>query len=874
MFNHIFHSPFSIFNLSLTTLILVLGAALFYAAYLVIRFNRQIARLSNAFIRMPASQKVVFILGVTIATVSAQKGGTNETDQVASTNNGEAVSSPLVTNLTTASPLSVTDVERGYRLESVTLNPDVSYAMPDGAAVVGTWYLTGAYEDVVRVGIREQGLGISGWSFPLGAHLCDYLWAYTWGKVRPQLKNASNEIAAVGTPMSAIPQVSRFWTVSTTNGSRLLTWENFALGRIEASTNSYSPFPDPSSLVSAQLELCRNGDFVARSNNVESVYRRVNPDDWDDDGIPNEEDDEPLVCGEESFGAHQVLPADSTTNFYYWVDLVVSQANARVIFEGDGDSNLADPSFIAKAGETNRVYLLIGKTYSISCAMPILCVNKEDEDVEVYPDDNGLHICWDISLEFVFEPPLMMAGPMLAASSGGGGTRAKIRPERARGGAFSWTGTFCCYHFATDGSPVFTCSGNCGCGGYCHTGNIVYIYLGYSREFDGWSCSCEPTSDDDVPTGDDDEPDDPQSGAIVSAQFSKKVVLFEDTYTNAPVQIVQRSSTTTELTCYAYGGDYGGSYEFTADNLNKLEQVSGDPFPLTGTLAAGESIEKKMVFKGAKHSGSENDIFVFGTLSENLSGGVHTGSASMTSVRVRSLTASTRLPNRQRKCLGVGESSTIEWEPSDISCNVSGAGGAAGNVYQAPSRSANQAVKVSCMDAEHTMMFQTFEPQDKVVVEVVGSGTSYPGTAGDIGAEFTLCVIPTNVSFESVQFAEIGMVSTDPIGYFSTHHTNYLDHSLHGANNWHGVNPGNMFYDEVALPPLEPPWGDGGSFTWPIPNAWRIGTDDSTLKHFPSRAKYNQRFELESDGTSRIEKMEQVLEGRTNTEFRINGELQ
>ena len=39
--------------------------------------------------------------------------------------------------------------------------------------------------------------------------------------------------------------------------------------------------------------------------------------------------------------------------------------DAWVVFEGDGPLNLADPSFAAKAGETNRVVILIGKTYIV-----------------------------------------------------------------------------------------------------------------------------------------------------------------------------------------------------------------------------------------------------------------------------------------------------------------------------------------------------------------------------------------------------------------------------------------------------------------------------------------------------------------------------
>ena len=40
--------------------------------------------------------------------------------------------------------------------------------------------------------------------------------------------------------------------------------------------------------MNAQIIRRPNGDFITRSNEVETAYRRVNPDDWDDDGIHNE----------------------------------------------------------------------------------------------------------------------------------------------------------------------------------------------------------------------------------------------------------------------------------------------------------------------------------------------------------------------------------------------------------------------------------------------------------------------------------------------------------------------------------------------------------------------------------------------------------
>ena len=87
------------------------------------------------------------------------------------------------------------------------------------------------------------------------------------------------ESAAVGSPMSAVPQVSEFWYADGTNGSKILTCHNFFLGRVPISVSSvYSVVP-----ISAQLELFPSGDYIARSNLVERYYKRVNPDDWDGD---------------------------------------------------------------------------------------------------------------------------------------------------------------------------------------------------------------------------------------------------------------------------------------------------------------------------------------------------------------------------------------------------------------------------------------------------------------------------------------------------------------------------------------------------------------------------------------------------------------
>lgn len=175
-----------------------------------------------------------------------------------------------------SSIVTTEDVARGWQLWETRTNVTVDFTMPEGAELATNWWARGAYEDVVR-------FDFDGWPFPFGAN--EYLsgWAFTWGKLRFVLGDASTEITAVGVPMSAVPCQSRLWSANGINGSRLITWENFFLNR------------DTKTPVSAQIELLASGDFVIRSNEVEVVCRHVDDYDWDGDGIVNEDDPEPFI---------------------------------------------------------------------------------------------------------------------------------------------------------------------------------------------------------------------------------------------------------------------------------------------------------------------------------------------------------------------------------------------------------------------------------------------------------------------------------------------------------------------------------------------------------------------------------------------------
>ena len=105
---------------------------------------------------------------------------------------------------------------------------------------------------------------------------------------------------------------------------------------------------------------------------METAYRRVNPDDWDDDGIANERDLNPLLCDGDFYGVANALPSNANLNAYYWLDLSVTGlldcATIRVTC--DGLSDLGDHVVIALTNQLCHVPLLAGATYAVESDLP------------------------------------------------------------------------------------------------------------------------------------------------------------------------------------------------------------------------------------------------------------------------------------------------------------------------------------------------------------------------------------------------------------------------------------------------------------------------------------------------------------------------
>ena len=845
--------------------------------------------------------------------------------------------------------LSSNDVVRGYRLETVRTNAADFSKRPTNARLVGTWHLTDAY----RGRARAQ---LNGFCFPIGSHVVTSLWAHTWGKVRPQLRNASNEIVVIGEPMFARHGQSFLWTAATTNGSVLLTWENFFLGnpyerkettdchgltRIEGEkptalntegveerrhggdkkevatttlgTGAASPLTSPClsnsvtsvlsaagisareeirvnpcqsvvhPAINAQLELFPNGDFIARSNDIERVYRRVNPDDWDDDGIPNDEDDAPLVAADEpQFGPHQTLPEGANTNAYCWVDLVVRRANAKVTFTGDGESDLADPAFIAEADVTNRVTLLIGKTYRVTCPMPFELVGKSSDDIEESWKENGvaLRLNWPVSIALkptalnteeteagrrgesykracqavasatlIYSPCLRPSYTSVFSESNTPATSFTLLPSfqtfskpsklpkpftmhvspSGLGGAFTWTNVCC--RVSGDGCTfTVTCGDGCSCGGCTATGFLEYE--GYRLPAYGGFCGCSGSIDH---PGGEEDPDEKPPLPGASATFSKRVVFFEDEYENTPGETAPWRSTETELDCWAYGGTRGGHVRIEIAGADGLVPYGGSPLPFEQDLEPGEEVAFKNTYRAVRPSGGKDDIVVTATFTENETGWTEStvDKATAVKVSVRPRVHAPENDNEFRHKFGVGEVVDCAYQPESAAVIPvrMGKGTVSEKVgsfeYRCPLRGETSGFGLSGGGAEYIPHTSVVEPHAVLAKDAWYEEREVSdGLAGGILLTMDLYVLPLDVSFSGVKVEEVPDIGGSHSGYFAD--TFFMSEWFHGvdqgAGDWHLVHGNNRFLiDEAGFKRALPQLGNDGFVSSNGTNGWKNG---------------------------------------------------
>jgi len=246
------------------------------------------------------------------------------------------------------------------------------------------------------------------------------------------------------------------------------------------------------------------GDFTTRSNALETVYRRVNPNDWDGDGLANEIDANPAAYDGDCFGTGVgwlnvncagVLSAatnssgeveiswrtNANANAYYWLDLTATGALgvAKITATCDGESNLGDLAVIARTNEVCRVPLLVGATYTVESDLPISYSAVSSEHASIFTNSmNSLVVSFP--LEFSFEP-------IRAAAS----FRLVSNPVDVNATLLSVVGG-CCSCRTNDVGFTWSCSDGCPCGGGVgHMLSSTAAWQGYSSLFTGWqTCPC------------------------------------------------------------------------------------------------------------------------------------------------------------------------------------------------------------------------------------------------------------------------------------------------------------------------------------------------------------------------------------------------
>ncbi len=298
----------------------VVGAV--YCGFLLwFAFRKPLTEAWKRFCSIPRSAKVVAILAIVIASVQAQKSGGSgdggggdgdDGDGDGGTNNAPMFamgpagglhnltplaggvkglterrlltegSSPRLLSAGTTPSLIVTEEEiaRGWRIDFTTNDVAHSYSMPTNSEYVSNVHIHGARS---RFGLNRVDFGT--WSFPLGPDTMQYgVFRFTLdGAIETPYSWSTNRIVAgpgIGDAL-AIPNFSRIWKVVADDHSRILTWENICRGGDTNAVDNY------------QIVLKEGGDFETWSNEVGTVCRRINPGDWDDDGIPNGRDSNP-----------------------------------------------------------------------------------------------------------------------------------------------------------------------------------------------------------------------------------------------------------------------------------------------------------------------------------------------------------------------------------------------------------------------------------------------------------------------------------------------------------------------------------------------------------------------------------------------------
>lgn len=469
-------------------------AALAFYGFLAVMMLRKPLGAALAHVKaMPRPVQVVTAILAVIATVQAQKsgngGGTNEPPPRLNAGANFLRSGPNAPTPT----VTAEEIARGYRLDYETNDIAHVYAMPVNGVYVGNSHMHGASSSW---GMNLIDFG--DWSFPFGSNHVAYskFWWFVDGRIRVSPLDPSREIATGAHDVLSMQGVSRIWRTAVGDGQSI-AWENVFVGG------------DTNSAANLQIVLKDNGDFETWSNEVGRVYARINPDDWDGDGLDNAIDAWPETSDGDCFGTgidwlnancSGVLSASAGTNgeivvewgtnananVYYWLQFTALADGTRVTADCDGPSNLGDMVVIANSNQVCRMPLLVGARYRVRASRPISDISTSDQEANVWTND--AQQSWS-SCDLGVERPVLLS----LEGEGGSGYLATRPDVGAAIGAI--TGN-CCQVSLNADAYTWTCSGDCHCVGYGQYWNVTATWEGYAKLFPWWAqCDCQAANE-------------------------------------------------------------------------------------------------------------------------------------------------------------------------------------------------------------------------------------------------------------------------------------------------------------------------------------------------------------------------------------------
>jgi hypothetical protein len=253
----------------------------------------------------------------------------------------------------------------------------------------------------------------------------------------------------------------------------------------------------------------------------------------------------------------------------------------------------------------------------------------------------------------------------------------------------------------------------------------------------------------------------------------------------------------------------------------------------------------------------------------------------MTAVRVEVEAKADWPENKNRHVFGPAEIAIIKQSPSEpkvyFAQLLPNGGGVMTNgnewQYTAPAPSSAMIYRINGFcdgGGVFSMYMKTLTPTGYSVFEIRTNCFSSAGQSGGFLMLMKMRLNPLTVSFENLELIEIPRVATNAVGYYAQESkTHLLDHGRHGAGNWVEVAISNLCFDTVQMGINDPPWLSGGSFTWPIPNAWRVSECEEMLNQFINT---DQTFILEPNGDSRVRKFGFIGEKKISGELTIRRE--